>query len=758
VKRFLLASLTFLLLAAGLQAAPSIPLQSGTPVSFSLAANSLTTSYFINAASSDRFLRINLDSSTAGVNIGMYLRHGTPFPDSLSGGRPISLSYIEELSHYRSIGPDNAEWLQIGRTGAEPLRAGPWYLLIVNLNLAQGTSIPASIALTATLSQSEPAAASFAVNFNAVGNAQQPCSTSEWFDNTPATPSAGNTGTTLGAQRRNAMLRAAELLAQELQSPVPINIDACWDNLGTGNSVTLAQAGPRTLVTDLPSMPRKYTWYADGPTARLSGTAFCKALDDDCSRAQIRATFNNQVDTASALGAVGFHYGFQASTTSSPDFITVALHEITHGLGFISLVEIDPDSGSDAGTKFLGTDDIFSAQLSWLQAGQLRPFNQLSDAERMQAAAAGSGLKWIDASATNSISNPRRALPAPDNYVQLYAPNPISAGSSVSHIDQDGFSGELMRPFIVGAPRTLSLARPMLDAVGWSNAETSAGIDPVPFGGFFYDPRHSGHGIEFSPVTAGGDVYVLIFYTYDAAGNPEWFLTSGRFLDGRFLPEPDVNGNSLQRFTYDPTRPSGQRQQVDASVRGRLRLDFVQAANAPTCVAAAAFSGYLAVMTFTIGDDSEQTWCMQELIPAGLRPSVDMTGTWYAGPQDSGWGLSLGSLPNAGSGGLFSILYYYDGQGKPRWALATVDALSAGSTVDLLSRNGYCRTCALPAGFPAGRDSDVGSISFSLQPAGSAGSQVSYSASWPGIEAGTFARTASPLTILSIPAADQQPQ
>lgn len=758
MSRLLVAALSLLLVAMGLQAEPSIPLQSGVPTNFSLAANSLTTSYFINASAGDRFLRVNLDSSTAGVNIGMYLRHGTPFPDSLSGGRPISLSYIEELSHYRSIGPDNNEWLQIGRTGAEPMRAGPWYLLIVNLNLSQDTSIPASITLNATLSQSEPAAAAFAVNFNPVATAQEPCSTSEWFDNTAATPVAGNSGTTIGAQRRNAMTRAAELLAQEMQSPVPITIDACWDNLGTGNAVTLAQAGPRIVVSDLPPMPRKYTWYVDGPTARLSGTALCKALDDDCSRAQIRATFNNQVDTPSALGAIGFHYGLQASTTSSPDFITVALHEITHGLGFISLVDIDPDSGSSAGSKFLGTDDIYSAQLSWLQLGQLRPFNDLSDSERMQAAASGSELKWIDDSATNSAANPRRALPAPNNYVQVYAPNPISAGSSVSHIDQDGYSGELMRPFIVGAPRTLSLARPMLDAVGWSNTETSAAIDPIPLGGFFYDPRHSGHGIEFSPVTPGSDVYVLIFYTYDAAGNPEWFLTSGRFIDGRFLPESDVNGNSLQRYTYDASRPSGQRQQVDPTMRGRLRLDFVQAGNAPTCSAARGFNGYLAVMNFTIGNDSEQTWCMQELIPQSLRPTMDLTGTWYAGPQDSGWGISLGSLPNGGSGGLFGILYYYDALGKPRWALATVGGLVANSTVDLLSRNGYCRTCVLPVGFPAGRDSDVGSISFNMQAAGSAGSTASYSATWPGVEGGTFARTASPLTILSIPAANQQPQ
>jgi len=752
------ALLVLLLASLGAVAAPTVALQPGVAANFSLPANSFSTTYYIDIADSDQNLRIDLDSSTAGVDVGMYLRHGTPFPESFSGGRPISLSYIEELSHYRSIGPDNDEWLQIGKVGGEPLRAGRWYLLVVNVNLSQGTAIAANSTLLATTSSAAPVAAPFTVNFNPVGSSQSPCSTSEWNDPTPAVPVGGNPGTTLGQQRRNAMLYAAEQLSQQMRSPVPIAIDACWDNLGTGNSVTLAQAGPRNVISDIPAMPRKHTWYVDGPTARLGGTSLCRILSSDCSVAQIRATFNNQVDTAGALGALSFYYGYQAIGGSSPDFITVGTHEITHGLGFISLVEIDPASGSDAGTKFLGMDDAFSAQLAWLQNGTLRPFGGLSDAERMQAAATGVNLKWTDASATSATSNPRRLLAAPDNFVQVYAPNPIELGSSVSHINQNGYLGELMRPIVVGAPRELSLARNMLDPIGWSNAVTAPAVDPVPLGGFFYDPEHTGHGIDFSPVTPGSDVYVLIFYTYDAAGNPEWFLTTGRFIDGRFMPEPDANGHSLQRFTYDATRPAGSRQQVDASYAGEVRLDFVQAANAEACADAQSFTGYLAVMTFSLGNGESQDWCMRELIPRSLRPSNDRTGTWYAGPQDSGWGLSLGSIPDGGSGGLFGILYYYDGQGNPRWALSSLNNLVPGSSVDLFSRNGYCRTCATPAGFPNGRDTDVGNISFSLQAAGASGSQVSYSATWPGTAGGTFARSGSPLTLLSIPAAAQQPQ
>jgi hypothetical protein len=740
-------------------AAPSIALQSGAPVTLSIPANSFTSSYYVDVTAADQTLRIDLDSTTAGVDVDFFLRYGSPFPDGFSSGRPPSFGYIDELSHYRSISPINDEFVIVGKSGGQPLRAGRWYVFAFNFNTSQSTSIAAQSTLMATLSASTPAAAAFTVNFNSAGSATQPCSNSEWFDTTPVSPIGGNPGTTLGEQRRNAMLRAAENLSAQMRSPVAISIDACWANLGTGNSITLASAGPRSVLSNLPSMERKHTWYAGPPAARLAGTSFCRVAANDCNLAEIRATFNNQVDTPAALGDVGFHYGYAAAISgSNVDFISVGTHEITHGLGFLSLVSLSNEDGDIAGAEFQGMDDAFSANLAWLDNGVLRPFNLLTNAERMLGAVSGTNLKWTGASATSSTFNPRAALAFPDNLVQMYAPNPISTGSSVSHINQQGYNGELMRPQAVGTIRELMLSRNLLDGVGWSNATAAAPIDPIPLGGLFYDPRHDGHGIEFAPAVPGSDIFVLTFYTYDATGNPEWFQSLGRLIDGKFLPEPDANGNSLHRYTYDPSRPSGQRQRIDPNFSGRMRLDFVQAANAPACASTQNFTGYLAVMRFALGDNQTQEWCMQELVPRTLRPLNDLTGLWYAGEQDTGWGFTFGSIPGSGAGGLFSLLYYYDAQGKPRWALSSLDNLQAGSTGPLINRSGYCRTCAKPADFPSGRDTHIGSVTFNMQTATSASNRVTYSASWTGAEGGTFARTGSPLVILTVPAAVQQPR
>jgi hypothetical protein len=56
--------------------------------------------------------------------------------------------------------------------------------------------------------------------------------------------------------------------------------------------------------------------------------------------------------------------------------------------------------------------------------------------------------------------------------VQLWAPNPVQPGSSVSHWDTIAFPNLLMEPFInpgltqlVGPPRDLTL--PLLIDIGW---------------------------------------------------------------------------------------------------------------------------------------------------------------------------------------------------------------------------------------------------------------------------------------------------
>lgn len=67
-----------------------------------------------------------------------------------------------------------------------------------------------------------------------------------------------------------------------------------------------------------------------------------------------------------------------------------------------------------------------------------------------------------------------------------------------------------------------------------------------------------------------------------------------------------------------------------------------------------------------------------------------MSGAWYAGDAEDGWGLSLQQRGDL----LITIAYLYDGAGQPRWLLGTTNITGESSiTVDMLQYSGYCRTC-----------------------------------------------------------------
>jgi serine protease len=273
---------------------------------------------------------------------------------------------------------------------------------------------------------------------------------------------------------------------------------------------------------------------------------------------------------------------------------------------------------------------------------------------------------------------------------------------------------------------------------------------PRPLGGLYHDPARTGHGIEFSPVTPDLNTWALTFYTYNSAGQAEWYQAVGNLTAGLFQPQPDASGNTVQRYTYQINRVP--RQQPDPTFRGQMRLDFRGAQNMAVCAHLAGQAGQKAVMSFSLNNEGTRQWCMSETILRASRPAVDLTGLWYAGPQDSGWGMTLASIPG---NGLFAALYYYDAGGNPRWGLGTVAPLSWGSTTTLFDRWGYCRTCAVPANFPVGRDTVIGAITYNLNPPGAPGSMISYNVTWPDKPGGSFNRNNSPLVILSRPAAEQ---
>jgi hypothetical protein len=723
--------------------AQGVSVTPGQDIAVNLAAEGFTTSYFIDVGPDAQQMVISFESPQ-GTDVDLMLRFGNAFPSGPPGLPPLFDEQLE-YAHYVSVSPGPSERIAISRANRIPVQAGRWHLLLINFS-----DQPVTATLRADVLNDPVGAPTIEMVYN---DPSCPTGSSDyWFDPGPRQNSNSNPGQTIGEQRRIAMDRAAELLANELRSAVPVRIAACWNDLGTGNAITLAQAGPRRVLRGLKTFPENHIWFAGPAAMRLAGARGCSALPGlPCNEAEIGITFNFQVDTDQALGNNRWQYVLtpqEFTGTFGPSFISVAMHEIAHGLGFLGLVNANPESNRPVGDKFNGFGDAYTRNMVIQQQdGSFMRYLDATNAERAAALTSQTRLQWDEPEAVNSVLN----LLRPNN-VRIFAPPSLQPGSTQSHIDQSAYGNELMRPSSTQfTQQTLGLARFMMHAVGWSPAERSdADFASVP-SSLLFDPRRSGHGIDLRRVI--DNVYFLLFYTFDNQGRPEWYAAVGEVVDGAFLPAENADGSSLIRLNYIPgeTPP----QQPDPSFSGFIRLDFNEAHNHPACNDG--FPGRdrdnaLAVMQFAV-NSGVHTWCMESLLPDAILPdpASDLGGTWYAGEDDTGWGFSIGQFLTAEGNGLFVALYYPDAEGNPRWALAQTGNFQPGTTEPLFQIDGYCRSCERPEGnLPA---TQVGTIALSLVEASStpvAGNSVQLTVTYQGPEGGTFTRTV-PLQSLSAP-------
>ncbi len=171
-------------------------------------------------------------------------------------------------------------------------------------------------------------------------------------DPAPATPVGGNTGTTVGEQRLLAFERAAEIWEDVLDSPIEIRVRASFDSLPcSANDGALGGAFPESALTDFPNAPVRGVWYPVALANRLSGEDLEPGNDD------INVRFNSGIGQTGCLENSGWYYGLDGAHGNSFDLVTVLLHELGHGLGFLTLVD------ESTGEEFLNTPDVFESMI-----------------------------------------------------------------------------------------------------------------------------------------------------------------------------------------------------------------------------------------------------------------------------------------------------------------------------------------------------------------------------------------------------------
>jgi uncharacterized repeat protein (TIGR01451 family) len=284
-------------------------------------------------------------------------------------------------------------------------------------------------------------------------------------DPTAFTPVGGNTATTLGEARLNAFQYAANLAGAVINSNVVIVVEARMDSLGgDASSAILGSAGADSVYRDFPNAPSSGTWYPSALANKLQG------FDLDSLAPDITATFNSDVDNATVLGNTNWYYGFDGNPSGNVDFVSVVLHELTHGLGFQTFTSLN------TGSKLLGFNDAFMRYLEHHGATEPR-YPLMTDAQRVTASTAAPNLHWIGPTvlaASGSLSSG-----VSGGHVEMYAPNPQEPGSSVSHFSTSLTPSELMEPFYTGVNHSIGLASQLLADIGWGTSFADASVTIV---------------------------------------------------------------------------------------------------------------------------------------------------------------------------------------------------------------------------------------------------------------------------------------
>lgn len=273
-------------------------------------------------------------------------------------------------------------------------------------------------------------------------------------DTTPASPVGGNSGTTIGQQRTIAFQHAANIWGSHLQSAVPIRVGGQFDPLScTASSGTLGSAGPTSANRDFVGAPVAGTWYPIALANALAGVDFLPNGN------HISARFSSNIGTQGCMESSGWYYGLDASPPAGKiDFVSVLLHELGHGLGFLTFVD------RATGAKFSGYDDTYMRHLE--RHGSVPSgFPNMTDAQRLAASIDTGNLHWTGVN-VRAVSGALSAGAVGD-HVRMYAPNPVMPGSSVSHWDTVLSPNQMMEPSYTAPIHTPFLELQLFRDIGW---------------------------------------------------------------------------------------------------------------------------------------------------------------------------------------------------------------------------------------------------------------------------------------------------
>jgi len=223
-----------------------------------------------------------------------------------------------------------------------------------------------------------------------------------------------------------AMRFAADIWGSYLDSDVPVRVAIDWQD--RDDTRLLASAGPSTLFRDFAgSTPN--TWYPVALAEAIAGRDL-----NDTGDADINVNANSTAN---------WYFGTDGNTPRrSIDLVSVMLHELGHGLGFLSSVDTINEN-----QLAIGFGDRFIVYDLFLDAEGGVPLTDMG-----AFANPSTGLLMAVTSNNLTFDGVRANLENGGSEVPLFSPSDFDRGSSVSHLNEStyraGTENALMTPFL----------------------------------------------------------------------------------------------------------------------------------------------------------------------------------------------------------------------------------------------------------------------------------------------------------------------
>ena len=252
-------------------------------------------------------------------------------------------------------------------------------------------------------------------------------------DPTLVAPVGGNAGTTLGQQRLIVFQQAAAFWGGLLASTVTIRVSASFAPLlpCTATTGVLGQTHPNTVWSDFSGAPIAGTWYVKALANKFAGS------DLEGTTVDITTQFNSSLGQTGCLTGTSFYLGLDNNHGSNVNFLTVALHEFAHGLGFYS---VENQNGTFQGNL----PAIFDRFIYDDTLGQT--WDKLTNAQRAASAVNTGNLTWsgtaANAFASTYLGKRQRLLvTAPAAAAGTYSVGTASFGPALSN---PGVTGQIV--------------------------------------------------------------------------------------------------------------------------------------------------------------------------------------------------------------------------------------------------------------------------------------------------------------------------